>query len=50
MGVGVGVFTAMVLFARRVAHFVTVDRRIEGLNAASLKMRERMAGKLGADH
>ena len=122
IGVGVGVLTAMVLFARRVAHFVTVERRveehlgeriatyqvvgelffassndlytqfryaedpdrvvidlynshlwdastiaaldaitakygkygktveIEGLNAASLRMRERMAGKLGADH
>src|SRR5699024_1001059 len=29
IGVGLGVLTAMVLFARRVAHFVTV-RRIEG--------------------
>ena len=28
IGVGVGVLTAMVLFARRVAHFVTVDRAI----------------------
>jgi len=122
IGVGVGVLTAMVLFARRVAHFVTVERRIEdhfgeriakyevigelffassndlytqfryaedpdhvvidlynshlwdastiaaldsitdkyakygktveieGLNAASLKMRDRLAGKLGAGH
>jgi SulP family sulfate permease len=122
IGVGVGVLTAMVLFASRVAHLVTVERRIEehfgeqiakyevngelffassndlytqfdyvedpnsvvidlynshlwdastiasldaitakyakygktveieGLNAASLKMRERMAGKLGAGH
>ncbi|MHA7306854.1 SulP family inorganic anion transporter [Arthrobacter sp. TMN-49] len=122
IGVGIGVLTAMVLFANRVAHLVTVERRIEehfgetiakyevngelffassnelytqfeyaedperividlynshlwdastiaaldaitakyakygktveieGLNTASLKMRERMAGKLGADH
>ncbi|MGJ9403853.1 SulP family inorganic anion transporter [Arthrobacter sp. KK5.5] len=122
IGVGVGVLTAMVLFARRVAHFVTVERRIEehfgetiakyevngelffassndlytqfryaedpdhvvidmhnshlwdastiaaldsisdkyakygkaveieGLNAASLMMRERMGGKLGGGH
>jgi len=28
IGVGVGVLTAMVLFARRVAHFVTVDRAV----------------------
>ncbi|MDO2934133.1 SulP family inorganic anion transporter [Paeniglutamicibacter sulfureus] len=122
IGVGVGVLTAMVLFANRVAHLVTVERHIEehfgepiakyevngelffassndlytqfdyaedpdrvvidmynshlwdastiaaldaiaakyakygktveieGLNAASLKMRERMGGKLGAGH
>ena len=122
IGIGVGVLTAMVLFANRVAHLVTVERRIEehfgvmiatydvngelffassndlytqfdyvedpdrvvidmynshlwdastsaaldaitakydkygkaveieGLNAASLKMRERMGGKLGAGH
>lgn len=122
IGVGVGVLTAMVLFANRVARLVTVNRRIEehfgekiakyevngelffassndlytqfeyaedperividlynshlwdastiaavdaitakyakygktveieGLNAASLKMRERMGGKLGAGH
>ncbi|MBP2413237.1 SulP family sulfate permease [Arthrobacter stackebrandtii] len=122
IGVGVGVLTAMVLFANRVAHLVTVERRIEehfgvkiakyevngelffassndlytqfdyaddpdrvvidmynshlwdastiasldaitakyekygktveieGLNAASLNMRERMGGKLGAGH
>ncbi|RMB57070.1 SulP family inorganic anion transporter [Tessaracoccus antarcticus] len=122
IGVGVGVLTAMVLFANRVAHLVTVERtiedhfgvqcakyvvdgelffaasndlysqfnyaddpdrividlynshlwdastiaaldaithkyekygkavEIEGLNTASLKMRERMAGKLGAGH
>ncbi|NKX56358.1 SulP family inorganic anion transporter [Arthrobacter mobilis] len=122
IGVGVGVLTAMVLFARRVAHFVTVDRTVRelngeqvatyvvdgelffassndlytqfeyahdpdkviidmhashlwdastiaaldaitekyhahgkqvqiiGLNSASIKMRERMAGKLGAGH
>ncbi|MEV8144135.1 SulP family inorganic anion transporter [Specibacter sp. NPDC078709] len=122
IGVGVGVLTAMVLFANRVARLVTVERRIEehfgetiakyevngelffassndlytqfeyaedperividlynshlwdastiaavdaitakyakygktveieGLNAASLKMRERMGGKLGAGH
>ena len=29
VGVGVGVLTAMVLFAQRVAHLVTVERRIE---------------------
>ncbi|WP_146340689.1 SulP family inorganic anion transporter [Nesterenkonia sp. NBAIMH1] len=29
IGVGLGVLAAMVLFARRVAHLVTVDRRIE---------------------
>jgi len=29
IGVGVGVIAAMVLFARRVAHFVTVTRRID---------------------
>ncbi|MDN5813514.1 MAG: SulP family inorganic anion transporter [Arthrobacter sp.] len=29
IGVGIGVLTAMVLFARRVAHFVTVDRQVE---------------------
>ena len=122
IGVGVGVLTAMVLFANRVAHLVTVERRLEehfgeqiakyevngelffassndlytqfdyaedpdrividmynshlwdastiasldaitakyekygktveivGLNTASLKMRERMGGKLGGDH
>lgn len=30
IGVGVGVLTAMVLFARRVAHFVTVTRTVVG--------------------
>lgn len=30
IGVGTGVLTAMVLFARRVAHFVTVTRRLGG--------------------
>jgi len=122
IGVGVGVLTAMVLFANRVAHLVTVERRlaehfgeqiakyevngelffassndlytqfhyaedpdrvvidmynshlwdastiasldaitekyekygktvqIEGLNTASLKMRERLGGKLGGEH
>ncbi|WP_417234287.1 SulP family inorganic anion transporter [Arthrobacter sp.] len=30
VGVGVGVLTAMVLFARRVAHFVTVSRTLAG--------------------
>ena len=29
IGVGAGVLMAMVLFARRVAHFVTVDRRLQ---------------------
>ena len=32
IGVGVGVLTAMVLFARRVAHFVTVERSVLELN------------------
>jgi SulP family sulfate permease len=32
IGVGVGVLTAMVLFARRVAHFVSVDRTLLELN------------------
>ncbi|WP_264669837.1 SulP family inorganic anion transporter [Arthrobacter sp. VKM Ac-2550] len=32
IGVGVGVLTAMVLFARRVAHFVSVDRTVMELN------------------
>lgn len=31
IGVGVGVLVAMVLFARRVAHFVTVDRAVTGV-------------------
>lgn len=30
VGVGLGVLTAMVLFARRVAHFATVTRTVEG--------------------
>ena len=32
IGVGAGVLTAMVLFARRVAHFVTVERTVLELN------------------
>jgi SulP family sulfate permease len=32
IGVGVGVLVAMVLFARRVAHFVTVERTIKTIN------------------
>lgn len=32
IGVGVGVLTATVLFARRVAHFVTVDRTVMEVN------------------
>lgn len=32
IGVGVGVLVAMVAFARRVAHFVTVERTVLGLN------------------
>jgi len=32
IGVGVGVLVAMVLFARRVAHFVTVQRTVKMLN------------------
>ena len=30
IGVGVGVLVAMIMFARRVAHFVTVDRTVNG--------------------
>ncbi len=30
IGVGVGVLVAMIMFARRVAHFVTVDRTVTG--------------------
>jgi SulP family sulfate permease len=32
IGVGVGVLVAMVLFARRVAHFVTVKRSVKVIN------------------
>ncbi|MDQ4047204.1 MAG: SulP family inorganic anion transporter, partial [Actinomycetota bacterium] len=32
IGVGVGVLVAMVLFARRVAHFVTVERAVKTVN------------------
>ncbi|WP_247046628.1 SulP family inorganic anion transporter [Arthrobacter rhizosphaerae] len=32
IGVGVGVLVAMVLFARRVAHFVTVERTVASIN------------------
>jgi SulP family sulfate permease len=32
VGVGVGVLVAMVLFARRVAHFVTVERTVKPIN------------------
>ncbi|WP_207346090.1 SulP family inorganic anion transporter [Arthrobacter sp. E3] len=32
IGVGVGVLVAMVLFARRVAHFMTVERTVKTLN------------------
>ena len=32
IGVGVGVLVAMVLFARRVAHFVTVERTVKAVN------------------
>ncbi|MBT2586502.1 SulP family inorganic anion transporter [Arthrobacter sp. ISL-95] len=32
IGVGVGVIVAMVMFARRVAHFVTVERTIKTIN------------------
>lgn len=35
IGVGIGVLTAMVLFARRVAHFVTVDRHVEEHDGAA---------------
>jgi sulfate permease, SulP family len=34
IGVGVGVLVAMVLFARRVAHFVTVDRTLTEVDGA----------------
>ena len=35
IGVGVGVLVAMVLFARRVAHFVTVERTVQRPSAAT---------------
>lgn len=41
IGVGVGVLVAMVLFARRVAHFVTVDRTVteaDGVPVATYKV------------
>ncbi|KUM38185.1 SulP family inorganic anion transporter [Arthrobacter sp. EPSL27] len=41
IGVGVGVLVAMVLFARRVAHFVTVDRtvaEVDGVPVATYKV------------
>lgn len=36
VGVGVGVLTAMVLFARRVAHFATVERTELELNGGTV--------------
>lgn len=36
IGVGIGVFTAMVLFARRVAHFATVERTVLELNGETV--------------
>jgi sulfate permease, SulP family len=36
IGVGVGVLVAMVLFARRVAHFVTVERTVTEVDGAQL--------------
>ncbi|NOJ59463.1 SulP family inorganic anion transporter [Arthrobacter sp. 260] len=36
IGVGVGVLVAMVLFARRVAHFVTVERQVTGPDGAQV--------------
>lgn len=36
IGVGVGVLAAMVLFARRVAHFVTVDRTVLDLDGGQV--------------
>ena len=41
IGVGVGVLVAMVMFARRVAHFVTVDRtvaEVDGVPVATYKV------------
>ena len=41
VGVGVGVLVAMVMFARRVAHFVTVDRsvaEVDGVPVATYKV------------
>ncbi|MEV4899936.1 SulP family inorganic anion transporter [Citricoccus sp. NPDC055426] len=39
IGVGLGVLTAMVLFARRVAHFVTVRRTVQEHDAGSVTYR-----------
>ncbi len=51
IGVGVGVLLALVLFVRRVAHLVTVERTVgtvNGRDVASAAMHDRLAGKLGA--
>ncbi|MDW4573672.1 SulP family inorganic anion transporter [Microbacterium sp. M3] len=45
IGVGVGVLAAMVLFARRVAHFVTVQRRVDR-DAAEPTVRYTVDGEL----
>ncbi len=43
IGVGVGVLTAMVLFARRVAHFVRLDRQVDDGGA---RVTYRVTGEL----
>lgn len=43
IGVGVGVLTAMVLFARRVAHFVSLDRTVD---AGGASVTYRVTGEL----
>ncbi|WP_028279894.1 SulP family inorganic anion transporter [Arthrobacter sp. H5] len=45
IGVGVGVLVAMVLFARRVAHFVTVDRTVQELDGEQVATY-RVTGEL----
>jgi SulP family sulfate permease len=45
IGVGVGVLVAMVLFARRVAHFVTVERTLSNVDGVEL-VTYRVDGEL----
>ncbi|NLT26859.1 MAG: SulP family inorganic anion transporter [Microbacteriaceae bacterium] len=45
IGVGLGVLAAMVMFARRVAHFVMVDRVVEGEGDAAVA-RYEVSGQL----